>query len=107
MHNYLFSKSRDGNQKHWEELIEQYRQSNLSQTGFCSSHGLALSTFRYWLRKNRMTPAAANIELVEIEQEELFLSDPLLEIAGRDLTVRFFNGADADLVASVIRELGL
>ena len=30
------------------EIIERYRNSNLTQKAFCEAEGLALSTFQYW-----------------------------------------------------------
>lgn len=108
MCNYLFSKSRTANQEQWAQLIEQYQESGLTQENFCIENGLALSTFRYWLRKIGAVPACqSEIEFVEIDKTDLFSSEPLCEVSGKDMTVSFYPGADPDLISMVIRELGL
>ena len=35
----------------WQNHIDQYSQSSLSQTEYCSAHNISLSTFGYWKRK--------------------------------------------------------
>jgi transposase-like protein len=35
------------------EILEQYRQSGLSQIKFSKDHGIGPSTLQYWLRKQR------------------------------------------------------
>ena len=36
---------------YWQEHIQAWRQSGLSQEHFCKARSLALSTFQYWRRK--------------------------------------------------------
>ena len=40
----------------WHAHVAQWRQSGMSKAGYCSTHGLNLSSFRYWLRKSRSAP---------------------------------------------------
>lgn len=35
----------------WRELVRQCAQSGLSQTAFCQSHGVAVSSLHHWRRK--------------------------------------------------------
>lgn len=44
----------------WLSHVEQWQQSGVSKAAFCSTHGLKLSSFKYWLRKSRSTPADAS-----------------------------------------------
>lgn len=37
--------------RYWQEHIQAWRQSGLSQANFCKARSLALSTFQYWRRK--------------------------------------------------------
>ena len=37
----------------WQEHVGQWRQSGMSKSGYCATHGLSLNSFRYWLRKSR------------------------------------------------------
>lgn len=37
--------------RYWQEHIQAWRQSGLSQANFCKARSLALSTFHYWRRK--------------------------------------------------------
>ncbi len=38
-------------QKFWQQHIQDCSRSTFSQTQYCLTHGLALSTFSYWKRK--------------------------------------------------------
>ncbi len=38
-------------QEFWQQHIEECKRSTLSQTQYCRTHGLALSTFGYWKRR--------------------------------------------------------
>ena len=37
----------------WQEHVGRWRQSGISKSGYCATHGLSLHSFRYWLRKSR------------------------------------------------------
>jgi hypothetical protein len=43
----------------WLSLIQNWRDSNLSQREFCKQHDVALSAFQYWLGKVRKETTAA------------------------------------------------
>ena len=40
----------------WLTHVAQWRQSSMSKAAYCATHGLNLSSFRYWLRKSRAEP---------------------------------------------------
>ena len=35
----------------WIEILDQYRQSNCSQSAFCRDHNLSLTTFNKWVHR--------------------------------------------------------
>ena len=37
----------------WLAHVEQWRDSGMSKSAYCTAHGLNFSSFRYWLRKSR------------------------------------------------------
>jgi hypothetical protein len=39
-----------------DQWLERFRRSNLSQAAFAQTHGLPLSTLRYWLYHRRRSP---------------------------------------------------
>ena len=36
-----------------QQMLAEYRASGMTQKAFCREHGIALSTFGYWLRRER------------------------------------------------------
>lgn len=75
--------------------------------GSGSAYGLVFSTFKYWLAREKSAPSSTDIELVEIERPDISFSKFKIKIIGRDLTVCFFNGANAGLISVVLRKLSL
>ena len=47
-------------QKHWENHISSWRESGLNQRQYCLRHGIAISTFSYWIRKFRTESIKCN-----------------------------------------------
>jgi len=47
-------------------IVEEYRESGLSQREFCAARGIAKSTLGYWLRKSRKAASAESPTLVRI-----------------------------------------
>ena len=52
--------------KEWLNYISQWKRSGLSQESFCRGKDLRLSTFGYWKKKLRETPARETSSLVQI-----------------------------------------
>jgi transcriptional regulator with XRE-family HTH domain len=47
-------------------IVEEYRESGLTQREFCEARGIAKSTLGYWLRKGRKATSAESPTLVRI-----------------------------------------
>lgn len=43
----------------WHAHVAQWRQSGMTKAAYCTTHGLKLNSFRYWLRKSRLEPVDA------------------------------------------------
>ena len=54
----------------WEQQIQQWRDSGLTQTEFCRVHNLKAHQLTYW--KKRFEPAQAPVSLVELKWEPTF-----------------------------------
>ena len=49
--------SQGAKRDHWQQQIDNWQRSGLSQKQYCLSHSLALSTFCYWKKRlNRQDP---------------------------------------------------
>lgn len=46
----------------WQEVVDRFRRSGLSQREFCQDEGLSTSTLSYWLRKLASRPAPAELD---------------------------------------------
>lgn len=46
----------------WQEVVDRFRTSGLSQRKFCEDEDLSLSTLGYWLRKLRGQAAAVELD---------------------------------------------
>lgn len=44
---------RESNRQLWLFRISEYQKSGLTQDEWCSQNGISVSTFRYWLRRQR------------------------------------------------------
>ena len=53
--------------QHWIAIIQQWRDSGLTQKQFCAEQNIKLCTFHYWLKKQRLenepNPAAGFIPI--------------------------------------------
>ena len=47
----------------WQTHIEQWQESDLTQTEYCRQHGLKTYTFRYWKLKNQPAEEAVFVEV--------------------------------------------
>jgi len=45
------TKKRDSNKQYWTDQINGWKQSGISQTGYCEEHNLNPHTFKYWKYK--------------------------------------------------------
>ena len=44
--------------QHWQNIIDDYRASGLTQKTFCKKHNIKIHTFHYWLKKLNPEPEA-------------------------------------------------
>ena len=56
--------------QYWQTEVSAWRQSGMSQTGYCRSRKLKIKTFAYWLRKLRREKAEP-LKFVELPAEKL------------------------------------
>lgn len=89
----------------WRQIIQDCRESGLSNKLYCEQHGLSEKTYYYWLRKLRtaaMEQAAPQIMEVEAEQKE---PARMLYIRYRGSELRVPEGTDIEAIATVHRAL--
>lgn len=115
MANYLYSSNRLENQNRWMSIIEDYHLSQLNQQEFCRLNHISFPAFAYWLRRSRevldFTKKVQNDlrqpEFVELDTAFIQTADPILEVSRDSLHIRFYSGADRQLIQSVLQELSL
>ena len=56
--------------QYWQEQIQGWKQSGISQAGYCRSQNLNLKTFSYWRRKLRQ--GEMPVKLVQVQADEVF-----------------------------------
>lgn len=54
--------------QHWQSIIQQWRDSGLTQTQFCAQQNIKLGTFHYWLKKQRLenTPESTPASFIPV-----------------------------------------
>lgn len=50
------AKANKAKQKKWEQHIQSWKKSRLSLAGYCRTHKLKTTSFRYWVLKNKTNP---------------------------------------------------
>src|SRR4051812_2479645 len=99
----------------WRALIAEYQTGELTQKEFVTKHGVALSTFLYWLYKRRKLESkidgnspAAFLPIDVVASPALTARDgALCEAALRSgVTVRFAVGTDPRYLAELVAALG-
>lgn len=105
----------------WGQILIEYRQSGLSQAQFCKENNLSHYALRYWLykgskktKKPDQNPSVEkegldsplnHQEFVEIDTSALRGDHPIMELETHQFTLKFYSGADASLIGSVIKEV--
>ena len=96
----------------WQSHFNAFKSQNLSRKEYCLQNGLSYSGFGYWCRKleremNRQADDPIEeqngIEFLEIPADIFSSGQPALELDLENIRIRIYNGADPDLVNSVIR----
>lgn len=58
------SVSSQAKREFWEKHLREWKESTLSQVGYCRGQGISIKSFVYW--KNRLSEAGAAVTLVEL-----------------------------------------
>ena len=87
----------------WRKLIERFERSGQTRGKFCTTHGLALSTFDLWRRKLGATQAPAD----EDHREALFveLTNPAQTLTSRTSSETGGWEVEVELGAGVVLRL--
>ena len=113
------SETRKHTLQEWKQILIEYRQSGLSQIQFCKENNLSHYALRYWLYKGTKKTKKSdqdssvvkeglpinNQEFVEIDTSTLRGDHPIVELETHRFTLKFYSGADASLIGSVIKEV--
>jgi len=99
----------------WQALVTAYEASGETLRGFCARHGLAVSTFRHWLRRLEQSAAVspappppsprAGLVPVEVLDEPITGSGVIL-VAGGGVRIEVMPGFDAATLTRVLATLG-
>lgn len=96
-------------QRRW---LDRHERSGLSQRDFCARHGLALSTFTYWKRRERAAGAKQAISFVEVprpvgEAQALRMTDAavVIELPG-GVRIELPQATEPKWLAALLREMG-
>lgn len=88
----------------WGQIVQQCRESGMSNRDFCRQNGITEKTYYYWLRKLRMAGASKDSpQLVELERPDS--ARERIHIRFRDAEMTLPAGADADAITAILRSL--
>lgn len=92
--------------------LDRHERSGLSQRDFCARHGLALSTFTYWKRRERAAGAEQAISFVEVprpvgEARAMPMTDSAvaIELPG-GVRIELPAATEPKWLAALLREMG-
>jgi len=92
--------------------LDRQERSGLSQRDFCARHGLALSTFTYWKRRERAAGAEQAISFVEVprpvgEVQTLPMTDAavIIELSS-GVRIELPQTTEPKWLAALLREMG-
>ena len=81
----------------WGQIVQQCRESGMSNRDFCRQNGITEKTYYYWLRKLRMAAAGKDSpRLVELEKPDS--ARDMIHIRFRDAEMTSPAGTDADAI---------
>lgn len=83
--------------------MQDYRASGLTQRRWCQERGIGISTFRYWLKRERL--AGSSYSLVPVEVEGCRCGDGVLDLRVKGLDLRVGAGSDLRALAALLKEL--
>ena len=88
----------------WGQIVQQCRESGLSNRDFCRKNGITEKTYYYWLRKLRMAAASQEVpKIVELERHDS--AEDMLHVQFRNAEMTLPAGMDVDAVTAILRSL--
>jgi hypothetical protein len=87
----------------WEDHLEQWRGSGLSQAEYCRRHGLSIKTFGY--HKRTMGKSALCLVEVPLAAAVCVAPKPLILVVGSRYTIQIEAGFDADTLGQLLEVL--
>lgn len=88
----------------WGQIVQQCRESGMSNRDFCRQNGITEKTYYYWLRKLRMAAAGKDSpRLVELEKPDS--ARDMIHIRFRDAEMTLPAGTDADAITAILHSL--
>ena len=88
----------------WGQIVQQCRESGLSNRDFCRQNGITEKTYYYWLRKLRMAAAGKDSpRIVELERQDS--GGDMICIRFRNAEMTLPAGTDADAITAILRSL--
>ena len=86
----------------WGQIVQQCRESGMSNRDFCRQNGITEKTYYYWLRKLRMAGASKESpRLVELERPDS--ARDRIHIRFRDAEMPLPSGAGAGVITAIRR----
>jgi len=103
------NRSRAGRQQFWEEHLEKWNASELSQGEYCRHNKISEKSFQYWKRKvkrNNAVPALVELTLPKSLPVPLLSSHPqLCLVVGQRYRIEIGKGFDSQDLEQVVRVL--
>jgi hypothetical protein len=96
----------------WQALVTAYEASGEALRAFCARHGVAVSTFRHWLKRLDQAAAvsptpAPRARLVPVEVlDEPLAGSGVIVVAGGGVRIEVMPGFDAATLKRVLATLG-
>lgn len=92
--------TRSEKQAHWQQQIEQWQRSGLSQQAWCTQHDIKLGTFTYWRSK-------AKTDITASTRRFMPLSAPAVPLPnhGSSIGVALADGIRIDIPVVMVEQL--
>lgn len=86
---------------HWQQHVEAWRASGLSQADYCHQHGLNRKTFSLWTRRDQDDPSRDRDTSLELIAVQVSPSEPAATAEASTLLLRLPHGAQLELSTAV------
>ena len=90
----------------WTQVIQECRESWLSNREFCRQRGIAEKTYYYWLKKIRESLAEQVApQLVPLDRNDASQSLDMIRIQYREATIQVPGKTNIDAIATLLQAL--